>query len=277
MKKEPRYLVIPAAGMGTRMKGVNSHLPKELLPLGDKPAIQYAVDEGISAGIKDIIIIINKQKEIIRQYFEERNQRENIYPLMLNELDRIKAKCSISFLYQKEPLGESNAIALAEDLIGKESFAIIYPDNIYFPTPGALKILKNIYHQYRIGVIALMEVNDENLTGVSNSGRVDLTPQGDGIFRIKCFHPKDQGTFRPRFKGELRACGISITGPHFFEYIRKASAGIKSAEFTDGPVRNLELKEKGLLGCRLPGTVFDTGNPKGYALCQENIFNDSNT
>lgn len=273
MEDEPSYLVIPAAGLGTRMQAVNPDMPKEMLPVGHKPAIQYAVVEGLSSGTKNIVIIISKQKEIIRQYFEDREFRKNMFPLATKEMEEINRACSITFLYQKEPLGESDAISLATDVVGNHSVAIIYPDNIYFPvrnespTPGVLKILKSIFRQYRTDVTALMEVTGENSHGISNSGRVDLTYLKDAVFRIKRLHPKGKGHFTPRFKGELRTCGISISGPHLFEYVKRLRHTIKEKEFTDIPVRAVILKEKGLLGCRLPGTVFDIGNPSGYELC----------
>ncbi len=261
MEDEPRYLIIPAAGLGTRMRAVNPDVPKEMLPVGNKPAVQYAVEEGLSAGIKNIVIIINRQKEIIRQYFEDRKFRQKIFPLAN----------PITFLYQKEPLGESDAINLTRDTVGNHSIAVIYPDNIYLPAPGALKILKTVFQQYRTDVTALMEVTKENASGISNSGRVDIKPVEDTVFRIERFHPKGKGNFVPRFRGELRTCGILISGPHLFAYIKRVKDTIKEREFTDGPVRILMLKEKRLLGCRLPGTVFDIGNPRGYELCLNHI------
>jgi UTP--glucose-1-phosphate uridylyltransferase len=268
---EPSYLIIPAAGLGTRMRAINPNVPKEMLPIGYKPVIQYAVEEGISAGIKNIVIIINRQKEIIRKYFEDRRLRQEMFPHAIKELEQITEKSSITFLYQKEPLGESDAIGLAKDIVGNHSVAIIYPDNIYFPAPGVLNILKTVFKQYRMDVIALMEVTDKNAHGISNSGRVDLTYLKDTIYRIERFYSKGEGYFAIRFKGELRACGISISGPHIFEYIERLRDTIKEKEFTDFPVRTLILKERGLIGCHLPGTVFDIGNPKGYELCINHV------
>ncbi len=271
MIDEPYYLIIPAAGLGTRMRTVSPNMPKEMLSIGHKPAIQYAVAEGISAGINNIVIIINKQKEIIRQYFEDKKFRRYLFPLAAAEMEKVNTACSISFLYQKEPLGESDAVSLAMDVVGKHALAIIYPDNIYFPAPGALSILKSVFLQYRIDVAALMEVTEESVQGISNSGRVDLTYVKDSVFDIEKFHLKSKSYFTHRFKGELRTCGIAISDPHIFEYIERLRHTTKEKELTGASVRNLMLKEKRLLGCRLPGTVFDIGNPRGYELCLEHI------
>lgn len=260
MADEPLYLLIPAAGFGKRMRTINAEIPKEMLPVGNKPVILYAVEEGLSAGIKNIVIVINRQKEMIRKYFEGRKFMT-------------KRGCSITFFYQSEPSGESDAISLAEDIIGNHAVAIIYPDNIYFPAPGVLKILKDAFRRYGKDVVALMEVTDQNSKGISNSGRVDLSSFEDDVFRVERFYPKGDGHFILRFKRELRTCGITISGPHIFEYIRRLRDSIKEGEFTDVPVRSLMLEEKGLLGCRLSGNVFDIGNPKGYEFCLSYIKN----
>lgn len=266
-RDKPRSLIIPAAGLGTRMRSINPDIPKELLPVGHKPAIQYAVEEGISAGIKDIIVIISKQKEMIRRYFEDRKFAKKMFPSASREIDELAGKCSITFLYQKKPLGESDAMSYAGNIAGGHSVAVIYPDDIYLPAPGALKILKSVYARYSRNVIALMEVTEGNAPGLSNAGRIDVKPVKEPLFSIEKFHQKKKGRFVPRFKGELRTCGISIFGRYIFEYIERARDTVKEEEFTDGPVLKMMLKDKEFFGYRLPGTVFDIGNPYGYELC----------
>jgi len=252
MQKAPKYLIIPAAGLGTRMKEVNSDLPKEMLPIDNKPAIQYAVEEGISAGIMNIIIVINRQKEVLRQYLEKKYGNSNI---------------EIIFLYQKIPLGESDAIAYAKDIAGNHAVAVIYPDNLYLPAPGAFKTLIPVYNKYKKDVVALSNVRPDMALTISNAGRVDITPMNDGLFNINKFIPKGDGHFIPRYKDELRACGIYISGPYLFDHIEMTRSNISKGEFTDYPVRSSILKERGMIGCLPAGTVFDIGNPKGYELC----------
>jgi UTP--glucose-1-phosphate uridylyltransferase len=273
MKGNPAYLVIPAAGLGTRMRDVHPGLPKEMLPVGKKPAIQYAVEEAFTAGIENIVIIINREKEIVRRYFEDSVFRKTLFPLAAREVDVIQKRCSITFLYQKKPLGESDAIGLAEHLVGNNSLAVMYPDNIYFPSPGILKILTPVFNCYSKDVAALMEVTEENACCISNSGRVDITHVENNIYRIDQFLPKTAGNFTLRFLKELRSCGISISGPHLFEYIKNLKHSIQEREFTDLPVKSAILEDKGMLGYKIPGTVFDTGNPKGYELCLNYVSN----
>jgi UTP--glucose-1-phosphate uridylyltransferase len=267
MEDETIYLIIPAAGLGKRMKSINPKMPKEMLPIGNKPAIQYAVEEGLSVGIQNIVIIINRKKEIIRRYFTDRRFRQEFFPSAFEDTRKIENECLVTFLYQEDPLGESDAISFAEDVVGNHIAAVIYPDNIYLPAPGALKILKAAFSKYRKDIAALTEVREENVYGFGNSGRVDLSHLEDDIFCVERFIPKGNGHFVPRFKGELRTCGIAISGPHIFEYIKRLRELVTDGELTDVPVRSLILKEKGFLGCRLPGIVFDIGHPEGYKLC----------
>ncbi len=249
----PTYLIIPAAGLGTRMKQVNPDLPKEMLSIGNKPAIQYAVEEGISAGIKNMVVVLNEQKEVIRQYLETQY--------------RGSTSISFTYTYQKEPLGESDAIGYARDIVGNNAVAVIYPDNVYLPAPGALKALIPVYNKYNRDVVALSQVSPDIALTISNAGRVDISPLNNGLFNISKFIPKGEGHFIPHFRNELRACGIYVSGPHLFDHIEMTRSTVSKGEFTDYPVRTSILKERGMTGCLLDGTVFDIGNPKGYALC----------
>lgn len=256
------------------MRGVDPELPKEMLPVGDRPAIQWAAREGVSAGIEKIIIIINRKKEIIRRYFEERGVREGSYPLAAGEMEVIVKRCAVSFLYQERPLGEWDAVSLAEGVAGTRPVAVIYPDNIYIPAPGALELLMRVFQKYGNNVTALAKVGREYARGLGNSGRVDITPLKEGIFRVKRFHPKGSGPFIPRMEGELRSCGISIYLPRLFAHIERRKIFVeKGEEFTDVSVRNLIIEEEGVLGCLLPGALFDVGNPTGYAQCLSYIEN----
>ena len=230
------------------MKVVDPRQPKELLPVGSKPAIQYTLEEGIDAGVERFFVVISEQKEIIRR--------------------RLSRQASpITYLYQQQPRGEIDAIALAGPLLEGCDFGIIYPDNLYLPAPGALKRLVQAYDKYARDVVALSPVNRRNAGDTSNSGRVDLSHLEGDIYRVLRLHEKGPGPFALRFPQELRACGMMVTGAHFFDAVRQVRPDSSEGEFTDGPVRSMILEKRGLLGVRLPGCVFDIGNPAGYASC----------
>ena len=155
MVAEPRVLVIPAGGLGSRLKPVNPDLPKEMLPIGPKPAIQYTVEEGLDAGMERIVVIISPSKNIIRDHLSRLG-----YP--------------VTYIYQEQPRGEMDAIALAERVVGERALAILYPDNLHLPGPGALKQLTRVFQQQEMDVIGLQSVTHENAAFIGNSGRVDV-------------------------------------------------------------------------------------------------------
>ncbi|MCP4700375.1 MAG: NTP transferase domain-containing protein [Gammaproteobacteria bacterium] len=256
--KAVRYLVIPAAGLGTRMRTIDPDLPKELLLLGGKPVIRYALEEGIDAGVERIIVIIRKGKERLREAFAD-------------------APMPVDFLYQNLPCGEADALALAEPLTGNNPLAILYPDNIYLPAPGALKLLTQAWRPQQAGLIGLTaSAEPQDLIGIGNAGRVDLEPAASGLYRIVKQHPKGPGQFIPRFKGEMRAGGIWIAGPGFFDALLQTREEVPpGSEFTDAPVRE-QLIRRGFFGLPLPGRIFDAGNPDGYRHCQTALFGISN-
>jgi UTP-glucose-1-phosphate uridylyltransferase len=269
MNTKPEFLIIPAAGLGTRMRSVDPSLPKEMLAINGKPAIHYTVAEGFSVGIKRIVIVINRNKEDIRRYFEEPRFREKIYPRAAAEMEQFAKEGEILFRYQQQPLGEADAIGLCRATVGTSRLAIIYPDNLYAPPPGALGHLLPHFVVTGKDIIGLTEVTPQNQAGISNAGRVDLRRVAGDLYRITRFLPKGAGSFAPRFPGELRACGITLSsGSHLFDCIEQARASVKQGEFTDMPVRTLIMQQKGLLGCRLPGPVFDIGNPLGFKNCR---------
>ncbi len=252
MVDPPRYLVIPAAGLGTRMKLVYPWLPKEMLPLGAHPAIYYALQEARDAQIDKVVVILNRGKQIVRRYLEQQEP-------------------DVTVCYQNALTGEADAIALAEPVVGNHSLAILYPDNIFLPAPGALKTLGRVYAERQADVVALSLVTEVNEFAFSNSGRVDLETIDDTTFRVLRGLPKGPGIFERRYEREWRTCGMMVTGPHIFDMIHRTRAQVSQGEFTDEPIRDLLVRERGLLGIRLPGNVFDIGNPDGYRFCIKQI------
>jgi UTP-glucose-1-phosphate uridylyltransferase len=245
---DTRFLIVPAAGLGTRMKVVAPDLSKELLPVGPKPAIEYTMVEGMDAGVEAIIVILSRAKEDLHEYLASLD-----YP--------------ITFLYQDQLTGEADAIALAEPVVGDDSLAIIYPDNVYLPSSGALKLLFGAYERHGTDLLALTRVTTDTEATFSNAGRVNLAPLEEGLYRIQRFAKKAPGHFQRRFPVELRACGMMICGVHVFDAIRRMRPTVTCGEFTDEPVRRFMLEEWGMLGLCLPGAVFDIGNPQGYRNC----------
>ncbi|RME63510.1 MAG: hypothetical protein D6778_09525 [Nitrospirae bacterium] len=264
------YLVVPAAGLGKRMKRVNPDLPKELLPLAGMPVIHYALEEAITAELRDVIIIIGPHKEVLRRYIEEPAFRKSICKDP-TRAERVIYSLRIHFLYQMEPTGEADAIALAEEITAGEDIAILYPDNVHIPPGQALRHLYQVYKNCGHDVIGLTRMTAPLARATSNAGRVRLNPYKEGLFIIREFLPKGPGHFILREKNEMRTCGFSIAGPHIYRYIERARRFHREGEFIDIAFRALMVKEKTILGVPLPGLVYDVGNPEGYRLCDKKL------
>lgn len=247
-----KNLVIPAAGMGTRMQTLTAGAPKEALSIGKRPVIQYAVAEGMAAGIERVILILRHGKESLANMVADMG-------------------VEVIVCYQVTPRGEMDALSLAEPYASGAPLAVIYPDNVIFDPAGprALKSLVDAYRIHRTDLTALISVTEEDSLAWSNSGRVELDSLEENLYRIRHFIPKGSGCFVPRFPSELRSIGMWIVGGHIFDVIRQVRPTIEEqSEFTDVPVREQLVTGAGMLGVSIHGKAFDVGNPEGYCRCQ---------
>ena len=196
--------MIPAAGLGTRFLPVTKAVPKELLPLFDKPLIQYAVEEAVSSGIEEIILVTSEDKEPLERYFQphpqlEESLRGKVSPEMLEEVERLGKLARVSFVRQEQPLGLGHAVLTAREQVGDEAFAVILPDDVIFHRTPALAQMLEVYHRRGAGVIAVEEVPPER---VSSYGVIDPESLSEGEYRIR-------GT-----GGEAVAGGSSLQSRH---------------------------------------------------------------
>ncbi|MEF2146011.1 MAG: sugar phosphate nucleotidyltransferase [Desulfovibrionaceae bacterium] len=247
-------LVLPAAGLGTRMRETYPDLPKELLPLGNRRIIDFALLEAEDAGMERVVVILNKNKQALRDH-----------------LDSSGSRFELVFVMQDTQDGECDAIASARPVIGTAPFAVLYPDNVGYPCPGMLRQVCRAHAHTGLDCVALMAVKPENAPGISNSGRVDLERGPEkNTFNIIGFPKKGSGPFQPRFAGEMRSCGLYVALPHLFDFIEETRRLGYEGELTDGKVRRVML-EQGIpfVGAPLDVEVFDVGNPIGYAACRE--------
>lgn len=267
--ERPETVVIPAAGLGVRMRGADlpPETPKELLPLAGRPLICHALDEALLAGMRRAVVVIRRGKEDLRRLVEDPAWARGRWPGAHENLERARRRLEFSFPVQKRPRGEADAMLLAEAVAGGP-LAVIYPDNVPHP-PGALAEACRVLAATGLDAVALMRVDPGLAGGIADAGRVDLKRAPDGSWRIRDFLPKGAGAFRPRFHGELRTCGVFAALPHWFAFIRRADGPDLEGELTDGKVRRVML-EAGVefAGAPVPGTVFDCGRPEGYAACR---------
>jgi len=250
------------------MLPVTKKIPKEMLPIGRKPMIQICVEEAIQSGIEIICIVIHPGKKIIKEHFLGEPCFKFKGSAELRELRQLMKKCEMVFVYQQKPKGLADAISRARNIIGKEPFAVIIPDNIFMAKTPALFQLIQVFEEYAKDVIALIEIPVERRGYFGNYGRVELQCIKDNLFRVIQLYDKGCRDSHPdKLISEKRTFGRAIYYPHLFDYIEQMRSIIsKGTELDDVPVLQRLIRERECIGCLLQGIGFDVGNVAGYRL-----------
>jgi len=249
--------VIPAAGLGTRLLPMTKNSPKEMLPIVDKPAIQYVVEEAVNSGIDDIVIVTGRGKEVIENHFdvayelekilEERNEEEK-----LNEIRRISQLADIFYVRQRLPLGLGHAVYMARKHVGNEYFALLLGDDIILARKPCIKQLMEIHEKYEASVIAVQKVERKD---VSKYGIVDYEEVEKGVYRIVDIVEKPSLEEAP---SDMAVMGRYILHPSIFSFIEKTKPG-KNNEIQLTDALKLMLKEHEIYAYEFEGKRFDVG------------------
>lgn len=267
--------VIPAAGLGTRMLPITKSVPKEMLPVGTKPMIQYSVEEAIKAGIKRICLIINERKEIIRDYFLGKSTEKLKGRSEIEALDNLSKSAELTFIYQHEPKGVADAIYKAKEFVGEDPFALLLPDNVFFSSTPAIAQLFPIFDEYKMDVTACIKITQTNASLFGNCGRIDYELMREGLFKITGLDDKKKGLFSlGKSDSAVREVPRRIFTPHVFDYIERLKKGIHG-EFDDVPLFQYMVRKGEILGVLLDGEAFDLGNPNGYRAANSYLGQDS--
>jgi UTP--glucose-1-phosphate uridylyltransferase len=261
-----RKAVFPAAGLGTRFLPATKAQPKEMLPLVDKPLIQYGVEEAIHSGVPNIIIVTGRGKSAIEDHFDVSFELENMLETrnkkdLLATVRAVSDMINVAYVRQKEALGLGHAVLRARELVAGEPFAVILSDDVIdAPTP-ALRQLLDIYEFYGAPVVALMEVPREN---ISAYGVVHADPVGDSggnrLYRIRNLVEKPRPEDAP---SNLAIIGRYVLTPEVFESLDAIGPGSGGEiQLTDG-LKHL-LRSRPIYGYRFEGTRYDAGDKLGF-------------
>jgi UTP--glucose-1-phosphate uridylyltransferase len=265
--KRVRKAVLPAAGLGTRFLPATKAQPKEMLPVVDKPLIQYAVEECVASGIENIIIVTGRGKNAIEDHFDaspelERFLEERGQPGRAELVRRISNLVSFSYTRQKEPLGLGHAVLTARELVGDEPFAVLLGDVILDDGVPPTRALVEVYEATGIGAISVQAVPRER---VGFYGIVDARPApgqkwGEKLLRINDLVEKPTPAEAP---STLAVSGRYVLPPEIFEYLERTRPGSGGEiQLTDG-LRML-AKEKGLWALVYEGKSYDAGDKLGF-------------
>ena len=266
MSAKVRKAVFPAAGLGTRFLPATKAQPKEMLPLVDKPLIQYGVEEAIHSGVQNIIIVTGRGKTAIEDHFDVSFELEHLLEKRgkkdLLAIVRAISDINVAYVRQKEALGLGHAVLRSRELVGNEPFAVILSDDVIDAEVPALRQLLDVYEFYGAPVLALMEVPKEN---ISAYGVVDAEPVGhnggrDRLYRIRNLVEKPKPEDAP---SNLAIIGRYVLTPdvfHSLETIEPGSGG--ELQLTDGLKH--ALRSRPIYGYRFEGTRYDAGDKLGF-------------
>lgn len=261
MNKKIRKAVIPAAGFGTRFLPATKSMPKEMLPIIDKPAIHYAVEEAVRAGAEEIIFITGRGKRAIEDYFDHSYELEHTLELkgkheLLKQVRDISEMAEIVYIRQKEPLGLGHAVLRAKALIGDEPFIVILPDVLMEDGGDFTKEMVDECVKTGKSVIGVQEVPYEK---VSSYGIVAKEGDGD-IFDVLGVVEKPKPEDAP---SNLSIYGRYVLTPDIFEYLEQTEAGAGGEiQLTDAI--ELQIEARGAKGMIYEGKYFDTGDKLGF-------------
>ena len=256
-----RTAVIPAAGLGSRFLPVTKSVPKELLPILDKPMLQYVVEEAAEAGIERVIVVTSRGKESIAAYFQampdlEERLADSGATALAAKVRAAAELAQVSFVIQEQPLGLGHAVLTAEEAVAGEPFVVILPDDIIAHSPGVVAQMLKVHENTGGGVVAVEPMPWER---VHNYGVVDATPVNDRVHQI---HGLVEKPSRQEAPSNLTIVGRYILPPEIFDHLRRTPPGTNGEiQLTDALVLLLEHYE--LYAYEFLGTRYDGGTPLG--------------
>jgi UTP--glucose-1-phosphate uridylyltransferase len=261
-----RRAVFPAAGLGTRFLPATKAQPKEMLPLVDKPIIQYAVEEAVSAGLENLVIITGRGKNAIEDHFDVSFELEKILEErgksdLLSRVRAVSDMVHVAYVRQKEALGLGHAILVAQDLVRDEPFAVLLGDDVVEAEVPCIRQMIDVYEKYHSSVVAIMEVPPAEVT---RYGIIRAKPLPDGdegrLFEVEDMVEKPAAGTAP---SNLAIIGRYILTPGIFECLATTNRGSGGEiQLTDG-LRRLLTRER-IIGYRFRGKRHDAGEKLGF-------------
>ena len=253
--------VIPAAGLGTRVLPASKSMPKEMLPIVDKPAIQYIVEEAAAAGIEDILIITNRGKGIIEDHFDHSIELEERLAAsgktdMLEEVQRLSHLANIHYIRQRETKGLGHAVACARAFVGNEPFAVLYGDDVIIGKISACGQLCRVYEEFGQSVVGIKEVTPEQVLRYCS---LAVEPVHDNIYRVSDMIEKP----KPEQVISLFAIlGRCVLTPDVFDILDRTAPGAGGEIQLTDAMRELAHAGR-MMGIDYEGTRYDMGNKLG--------------
>ncbi len=257
-----RKAVLPVAGLGTRVLPASKVIPKEMLPLVDKPTLQYIVEEAVAAGIEEIIFITSRSKRSIEDHFDVFPELEAVLERKgkkreLAELHKIERMASYVSVRQPQPLGLGHAILCARDLIGDEPFVVMLGDDLVAPETPCLPRMIELYERYESTILSLFVSPPEQISAFGVAG---ISSIEDDVVKVNFLVEKPKAEEAP---SDLAIAGRYVLTPDIFALLENTKPGANGEiQLTDA--MQLQAAAGRCYGLRFNGIRYDTGNPLGY-------------
>ena len=268
--------IIPAAGLGTRVLPASKAMPKEMLPIVDKPAIQYIVEEAVAAGIKDILIITNRGKEAMENHFDhnfemEHNLREKGNDEMLKVLEDVAKLANITFLRQKETGGLGDAVYKAKSFVGDEPFAVLYGDDVIVGDVPAIGELLEVYNKHGGSVVGVKQVDREL---ISKYCTLDVKMLSNTVMEV---HDMIEKPRQDQIMSLYAILGRCILQPEIFEILENTPKGAGGElQLTDAMAEYARTSK--MFGVEFSGKRYDMGSKLGFLIANiENGLKNTET
>ncbi|WP_010276842.1 UTP--glucose-1-phosphate uridylyltransferase GalU [Paenibacillus senegalensis] len=257
-----RKAIIPAGGLGTRFLPATKAMPKEMLPIVDKPTIQYIVEEAVASGIEDIIIVSGKSKRAIEDHFDSSFELEHTLlekgkMELLSEVQKSSGMADIHYIRQKEPRGLGHAIWCARKFIGEEPFAVLLGDDIVQAKVPCLKQMIEMFDHHQASIVGVQQVPEEE---VHRYGIVDASRIADRLYRAKHLVEKPEPAVAP---SNLAIMGRYILTPKIFEFLDKQEVGVGGEVQLTDAISKLNDEET-ILAYEFEGRRYDVGEKLGF-------------
>lgn len=258
-----RKLVIPVAGLGTRFLPATKAQPKEMLPVVDKPIIQYVVEDAVKSGITDIIMVTGPSKRAVEDHFSPNYEliswlKKQGKLEAADEIKKIADMANFIFIRQKGPYGNGTPVLCAKDIVGNEPFAVMWGDEFFYaPKKPQLKQLIDVYEKYGDPVITTCEVSDED---TKRYGIIDALAVEKGVYQVKKIVEKPGPEKAP---SRLASLGGFVMTPDIFAALEKTKLG-KGGELWLADANEKVLKKRPIYACLVDGVYYDTGSKLGY-------------
>ncbi|HKZ56631.1 MAG TPA: UTP--glucose-1-phosphate uridylyltransferase GalU [Thermodesulfovibrionales bacterium] len=261
MEKKIRKAIFPAAGLGTRFLPATKASPKEMLPIVDKPMIQYAIEEASTCGIEEFIIITGKYKRSIEDHFDsafelEESLKKSGKKGLLEEISRLN-HLNFAYIRQRAALGLGHAIYCAKPFVKDEPFAVLLSDDIIDPDYNLLQDMIKLYRRLKSPIIALQQVP---MADVNKYGIIKGLKEADNVYRMIDLVEKPEVKNAP---SDLAIIGRYILTPDIFDILESASFG-KGGEIQLTDSLNVLLKKRPIYGYLFKGKRYDAGDKVGY-------------